>query len=401
MKRKYFLVALLCAAAAALVVDRSLRPAAAGIAGQLSHGNGAGSLVLLSDSYRIDRIFESMQGPYSSHAGIQLVQAPKPELVWVRGVSTEVVDKRGKKGLSQEYFCHANLSLDSQSTSVDARNAQLGTSLDLRLFTLVPGKMDIDLPEGFGIPITSDEKLEMLSMSLNLNDVSPNFDLRFQSQIDFVKDSEAVGEMKPLFMRSAYVMVPISRDVDGTVLVPDALCAMPGTTNLPGHRVSQGMSCAPPSMNASEGGKRGTNTLHWMVPPGQHTYSSDVTEQLKLGFDTTIHYATGHLHPMGESLVLRNRTTGETLLEIRSKDYAGKRGVELMEEFKFSEGLKVYKNHEYELSVTYNNPTDKPTDVMAIIYLYLHDLNFDRSKVFGEKSLGTVASGGVSNDPRM
>jgi hypothetical protein len=88
-------------------------------------------------------------------------------------------------------------------------------------------------------------------------------------------------------------------------------------------------------------------------------------------------------------------------LEIRSKDYAGKRGVELMEEFKFSEGLKVYKNHEYELSVTYINPTDKPTDVMAIIYLYLHDLNFDRSKVFGEKSLGTVASGGVSNDPRM
>ena len=36
------------------------------------------------------------------------------------------------------------------------------------------------------------------------------------------------------------------------------------------------------------------------------------------------------------------------------------------------------KDHTYELVTTYNNRTDKPIDVMGIVYAYLLDKDFDR-----------------------
>lgn len=402
MKRTRLLLVLLCAAAAAVVYDRMNQPATAGVVAHLKDPKGVTSLVLLSDSYRIDRILESMQGPYSSHSGIKLGYGTEPELLWVTGVGTEVVSKSGKKNISSEYFCHANLSLDPQGTTPEAHNESFRTSLDWRLFTLVPGRMSINLPEGFGIPISSEEKLDLVSMSLNLNDQNPNFDLRFKSKINYLRDADAATEMKPLFMRGLYVLVPIGTE---TNILPDAVCAAPTSTNtqaeLQSRIASQGMACAPPSMNASDGGKRGTNTLHWMVPPGRHTYAFDVSDQLRLNFNTTLHYATGHLHPLGEMLALRNKTTGETILEIRSKDYADKRGVEQMQEFSFPEGLKINKDHAYELVTTYNNPTQKPTDVMAIVYMYLLDRNFDRTAALSPQHPNSPVTKVASNDSSM
>jgi hypothetical protein len=238
--------------------------------------------------------------------------------------------------------------------------------------------MRINLPEGFGIPVSSTEKFDFFSMSLNLNEPKPNFDLRFKSHISYVPEQQLPGKMKPLFMRGLYVVVPLLKATNG---LPEAICAVPGSTPLNGRLTSQGMSCAPPSMTASTGGVRGTNTLHWMVPPGRHTYSCDVTEQMNLSFDTTLHYATGHMHPFGERLTLINKTTGETVVEIRSKDYAGRKGVQHMDELSFAEGVAVYREHQYELVTTYNNPTDQPTDVMGIFYAYLFDKRFDRKKV--------------------
>ena len=376
MKQKPVLLALLCASAAWFAYDRLKPSEEAGIVGLVQEGKGT-ALVLLSENYRIDKIFQSMQGPFSSHSDIALIPEKEPELVWITGTDSEVRKPNGKEGISQEYFCHANLSLDQKLNSPDAHNEQFGTSLDWRLFTLVPGKMGIHLPEGYGIPVSSQEKFDFVSMSLNLNDPKPDFQMRFKSRIHFVRESEAPGKMKPVFLRTLFVVVPIGEGTNQGKMLPEAICAMPNSTGTVA-RLSQGMSCAPPSLTASKGGVRGTNTLHWMVPPGRHTYISDVSSQMKLDFDTTMHYATGHLHPMGEGLVLRDATTGETILEIKSKDYADKKGVALMEEFTFPGGIKIYKDHKYELEATYNNRTEEDADAMAIVYTYLLEQNFDR-----------------------
>src|SRR5688500_10689871 len=162
MKRTGLLLTLLSGLAAILTYDRLNQPVTANILGASKDTRGATRLSLLSDSYRIDRIFQSMQGPYSAHKGIALGENSAPELLWLTGLGTEVVSKNGKANLSQEFFCHANLSFDSAANSPDAHNQMFGTSTDWRLFTLVPGRMSINLPEGYGIPVSSGEKLDLV-----------------------------------------------------------------------------------------------------------------------------------------------------------------------------------------------------------------------------------------------
>lgn len=362
-----------------------------GVIATIDKTDGKKALVLLSDTFLIDRVYQSMQGPYSTHYGVSLEKQSKPELLWVTGLDAEVVGENGKKKISEEFFCHANLTLDSKKWSAEKHNELFKnqTSLDSRLFTLIPGRMSIHLPEGFGIPIYSTEKLDLFSMSLNQNVENPNLNIRFKSHIDFIADRSASHAMKALFPRSVYGYVPIQRGKSGTgEALPDAMCAVT-PMNLAPHRAKDpGASCAPPSLNASAGGirKDGETTLHWMVPPGRHAYVSDVTDQLKINFDTTIHYVTAHLHPFGESISLRNRTTGQTVVTLKSKDHSRKKTVAFMDEFTFPEGVPICQNDQYELIIIYNNPTQKPTDVMGIVYLYMLD------KYFGKGSEKMVAS---------
>jgi hypothetical protein len=172
------------------------------------------------------------------------------------------------------------------------------------------------------------------------------------------------------------------------------MCAVTPMNLAKAQITDPGAFCAPPSVNASLGGirKNGETTLHWMVPPGRHAYVSDVTDQFKLNFDTTIHYITGHLHPFGESIALRNKTTGKTLVKIKSKDHPEKKSVTFMEEFMFEEGIPVSQNDQYELVIVYNNPTDKPSDVMGIVYMYLLDKNFDKGTAVAELASANTSS---------
>lgn len=361
------------------------KPLPKGVVAIVDKVDGEKAAILLSDTYLIDRVYQSMQGPFSTDYGVSLEKsAAKPELIWVTGLNAEVVGESGKKRISQEFFCHANLTLDSKNWSAEKHNQLFKnrTSLDSRLFTLIPGRMSIHLPEGFGIPIYSTEKLDLFSMSLNQNVENPNLNIRFRSHIDFIADRAISHPIKAVFARSIYGYVPIRHGKTGTgEELPDVMCAL---TPMNLHRkIDAGATCAPPLVNASAGGirKNGETTLHWMVPPGRHVYVTDVTDQLRLNFDTTVHYATAHLHPFGESIFLRNKTTGKTIITLKSKDYSRKKTVAFMEEFTFPEGLPINQNDQYELIITYNNPTEKPTDVMGIVYLYMLDKNFEKSSL--------------------
>ncbi|MBV9670489.1 MAG: hypothetical protein JOZ43_05990 [Acidobacteriales bacterium] len=112
-------------------------------------------------------------------------------------------------------------------------------------------------------------------------------------------------------------------------------------------------------------------TNHWTVPCGRHIYMTDVTPQLNLPFDTTIHYATIHVHPFARGVELRDLTTGQTILKLNSKDWPDRIGVARVEEFKSIEGMPILHNHRYELTTEYDNTSDSNTDAMAILYLYL------------------------------
>ncbi|HUG20484.1 MAG TPA: hypothetical protein VMM56_15965 [Planctomycetaceae bacterium] len=373
-------------------------------------GAGHETLELLSPTARLDRIYKSMNGPRYNHALIPVSTTAAPEeTLWVTGIRTDLVDPYSGRVISKEFFCHANLTLNPE-TLTPAEHNQLFPEpkhLNGTLFTLVPGLMEIQLPEGFGIPVHGNSKLDCYLMALNQNPGLPDRSLRMKTRIDIQQDKP----LKPLFYRTPILY---QRYQEASANTRVATLSLPGGMGL-GHGMGShpGELCAPscekdqlgalPTLfrtwtsgangqahldryccvdNASLGGILeqfgNDHTIHWMVPPGKHTYRAEVTQQLNLPFNTTAHYITGHLHPMGTRLVLRDLDTEATVFEIDAKCLPDRLGVLEMSIIKSLEGIPIYTDHRYELICDYDNTSNAPVDAMAVLYFYL--LDEERSK---------------------
>jgi hypothetical protein len=373
-------------------------------------GDGREKLELLSPTSRLDKVYKSMEGPRYNHALIPVSTTASPEeTVWVTGIRTDLVDPYSGKEISKEFFCHANLTLNPETLTPAEHNARFPqpTHLNGTLFTLVPGLMDIQLPEGFGIPVRGNSKLDCYLMALNQNPGLPDRSLRMKTQIELQKNKP----LKPLFYRTPILY---QRYQDESAIAALPTLSLPGGMGI-GHGMGShpGELCAPscekdqlsslPTLfrsstpradgrandyryccvdNASLGGILeqfgNDHTIHWMVPPGKHTYRAEITQQLNLPFDTTAHYITGHLHPMGTRLVMRDLDTQETVFEIDAQCMKDRLGVLEISIIKSIEGIPIYTDHRYELIADYDNTSNEPIDAMAILYLYL--LDEDRSK---------------------
>jgi hypothetical protein len=320
-------------------------------------------LTLMSDPYRLDKIYRSMEGPWSIQRGIHLGMAEKSLVQWITGVETEVLDAAGQKPISQEFFCHSNLTFAERSGSPAKYNQEMGgkTHLDWRLFTLVPGRLSIDLPPGFGVPIPADAPLDYVTMSLNLNERDHVVNVQMRTTVHSIAADQPGAPTKALFRRALYVLQPNGVSAKG-----------PACMWKPGMHVGAGCGeVIKVSAIESPSAQPGQGLMnHWIVPPGHHIYATEITPQLNLPFDTTIHYATIHVHPFARGMELRDMTTGTTIFRLRSQDWPDRDGVAYVEEFKSSEGIPIQRDHRYELSAEYDNTSDTDTDAMAILYLY-------------------------------
>jgi hypothetical protein len=372
---------LVIASGAAALLTRGARHADR-VAARTTGADGRGSVTLLSRTHTIDRIYQSMQGPHGNHAGVELAPGTgQPELLWLTGVRTEIVGPDGLGEVSREFFCHANLTFAPDRLSARRTGGATFTDMpDMRLFTLVPGRLSIGLPAGFGVPVYSDEPLDFFSMSLNLNVPDRTQRLRFKTTVDYVRGgAPAARGMRPLFRRSVYGFEPIGR------ASPHAVCH---SATHPGAACGAFVAgSASDSFVASVGT---ANTIHWMIPPGRYESRVPVTGQLALPYDTAAHYVTAHLHPFGKSVALVDKTDGVTLFTIVSEDFHDRLGVARMDELALPEGTPLSKDHEYELVTVYDNPTDRPADVMSILYIYALDKQFHHP----DEQAGPVATVG-------
>jgi hypothetical protein len=313
------------------------------------------SLTLVSQPYRLDKIYRSMEGPYSVQGGLHLGSEGKSGVQWITGVESEVVDATERKPISQEFFCHSNLTFAEHSGTPRYFNQELGgkTHLDWRLFTLVPGRLSIEVPPGFGVPIPADAPLDYVTMSLNLNARNQVVNVRMRTRVHTIAAGQLGAPTKALFRRALYVLQPHDESTD----VMPACMAISATQHM-------GAGCA-------EFKPSGGLTNHWIVPRGRHIYKTEITPQLNIPFDTTIHYATIHVHPFARGMQLRDLTTGETILSLGSRDWPDRIGVAHVDEFKSVSGIPIFRNHRYELAAEYDNNSASNTDAMAILYLYL------------------------------
>ncbi len=318
---------------------------------------------LMSKTYFVDRKYRSMKGPQSTQE-FMLGDASKPELVWVTGYEAVMVGKDGDTPMPQDFMCHSNLDVDPMKHR-DLMEVEPGISG--RLFTLSQGQLDIEFPEGFGIPLLSNEPLSLTTQVLNLNEEGKTFDVRHKVTLHYVRDADGKG-MKPLFQKSAY-----------------GLKLLEGKDGFYGEKAHEDEHHGPGCMEGSNASSHTYDdqygrkfTGHWVVPPGREVNHTPVTKLLSLPYDTTVHYIAVHLHPFAESLELVDLTDKKTVFKSIVRSTPGRIGIAHVDYFSSVEGVMMYDDHEYELISVYNNTTKEPQDSMAVMYLYFLDKKFEK-----------------------
>ena len=327
------------------------------------------SVSFLSEPYKVDKIYRSMMGP-KGRSKIRLREGPT-ELLWITGYKAEIVGPGAGEAVSPEFMCHSNLGFANMPRhrkifhwlAPDKRQPLVGRP---RLFTLSQGQMEVEFPEGFGVPVLSDEVFNLDTQVLNLNPQEAPVEVRHRTTIEYVRDSELAVPMKPLFQQAAQGLVLVSGE-DGYFKIEEANVEEHGEGCMVGEAAAGG---------TIKDGMGREFSGHWKVQPGREVNHTLVTRALNLPFDTTVHHIAVHLHPFAESLELRDLTSGETVFKSQARGPLLEIGLEHVDYYSSETGLRLFKGHQYELVSVYDNTSGEPQDSMAVMFLYMLDREF-------------------------
>jgi hypothetical protein len=321
------------------------------------------SKVVYSDAFTIDTTWASMQGPYRQ-LKIQLTDSTTHELVWVTGYEAAIVDADTHTEQSTEFMCHSNVDLDM------ARHRELigwNKYPSRRLFTLSEGQTDVKLPEGFGIPLRSDEPLSVTAQVLNHNYRGAPIRVRQRVTVHFIRDRALKKPMVPLYQRGVNTLVRL----DG----PDGGYNTEVDEHAEHTHPSDDMGADDQPYKDQQGR---TFAGHWVVKPGREVRRTPINGWLQMQSDLKIHYVAVHMHPFAESLRLIDKTTGDTVLASKAENRPERIGLARVEQIASPEGITLHKDHDYELESWYNNTSGGNSTAMAVMYLYLEDTEFRR-----------------------
>lgn len=313
------------------------------------------SEVFYSPSFRVNRILRSMKGP-QRYADIQLGDPTTPELLWITGYRTEVVDSESLQPVSAEFMCHNNLDLVGD----DERLRSVRSGVQPRLFTLSQGQMGVEFPEGFGIPVLSTGTYRLWTQVLNLNPIQEPVEIRYRTTVEYISSADVETPLQPLYQQAVSGLKPVAAESGHGHLHANHASHPPGE-----HDASCAVEEPEPRF-----------TAHWVVEPGREEVETRVTEALALQEDTTVHHIAVHLHPFARSLELRDLTTGETVFKSSADNRPEKIGLSNVESYSSAEGLPLHKDHDYALISVYDNDSGVEQDAMAVMFLYLLDKSF-------------------------
>lgn len=325
---------------------------------------------VLSREYHIDKKYRSMLGPASMQKVALLEEEGEPELLWIVGYEAVVMNKTGDEQVSQEFMCHSNLDFNAKDYWEAFKS---NASMSGRLFTLSQGQQDVEFPKGHGIPVMSTMSLDLATQVLNLNLDDPKLDVRHKVTIEFVRDRDLATPMKPLYQAAVQGFKSLEGKPADYGYSEEEKSAAEEHEHM---GCSVGMPAVQGDVDQDRHGQKFTG--HWVVEPGREVNRTNVTKFLQLQFDTKIHYIAVHLHPFAESLELIDKTTGKQVFKANTKQAEGKIGLAHIDHYASAEGLPIFKDHEYELVSVYNNTTDENQDSMAVMYLYVEDVNFHK-----------------------
>jgi hypothetical protein len=338
-----------------------------------------------SRTFQVRDIYESMRGP-SRKRPLDMNRDARPnELIWITSARMEAVDMEGKTFEDQENLCHAQIRSPYMGPQWAKHNRELygGTRfLPAKWFTIVAGQLQIDFPEGFGIPMYSTEALQADTMILNLDPNFEPFDFRVRTQLEYVYDSDLGRPMQALGRTGVQSLVLIAHDhsdhaghdhehdgAEGCALDEDDLAS-----------TSVAKPAGEEPVIGQEDGQEAV--MHWMVPPGRHVYKNVRRIQgLPPGVSTVkVHYIAAHLHVYGESIELIDMQTGESVFKSVATANEDRTVVEEMTHYTSSEGVELHAGRDYELVSIYNNDTDSEVDAMGVLYIYFANPYFQAAR---------------------
>jgi len=323
-------------------------------------------IVHFSPAFQIDKIYRSMEGP-SAVETIKFPGAEKGDLIWIRSISSIMMDGTGENQLDDNLMCHVNVDFDPTFHNKKFKSRLPVTS---RMLTLSQGQMGLYFPKGFGFPVLADEPFSLNTQVLNLNDPKLNTKVRHKISIEYELDKELDIPLKPLFTYAPYVMALIEgehgqfgrKNNDLEIQGKGCLPGKHAPQSAIGHILQDGL------------GKKFSG--HFVVPPGKQEYITNVTHQFQLLFDTTIHAIAVHVHPFSESLEFRDLTLSKTIFKSKSINLAENIGLLKVEDFSSVEGISVKSGHQYQLKSLYNNTSKKDQDSMAVMLIFMLDKEF-------------------------
>ena len=229
--------------------------------------------------------------------------------------------------------------------------------LSTRIITVGPGLTAIEFPKGYAFPIMSDQKLKVFAQVLNLNEPEIDKQIVHKSYLNYSLDKNEHEAIKPLFTAFAYITRPIKgKEYDSEVY----------------------KDCRP-AVSADKTGldEQSMVTSHWVVKPGEETSRINVTAQMNVPYNTTVHYIGSHMHPYASHIALYDVTDSVLVFRAKASNYENKSGITKMEHYSSTEGFMLYRDHQYELECKTYNPTSENQDMMAVLYMYLYDKELD------------------------
>lgn len=305
--------------------------------------------LMLSPTMLIDGIYKSMEGPKVSN----LIQFNnKNELFWVTGFKVEALNNINEI-ISNDFVCHMN---------VDFNDFQYYTQLKLphrigkqypRLTSLSHGLESFQFPEGFGVPMFGNSKLQITSQTLNHNISKINMLVKHR-----IKILHQQKKLLPLQSKTVFLQLPFNENNPyKEPLDPASNQCIPVETKNHTYLNSAGKKLSG----------------HWVIFPGTKKYKSNINDHLVLKDSLRLHFAAPHVHPFATSISMFDATTNTTLFTCKIKNANNKISLKKINTFSSIKGIWLYNNHNYEIHLETNNTTKINQDMMASLFLFFYD----------------------------
>jgi len=296
-------------------------------------------------------------------------------LLWLKGVKLEVLDENDNVLPTAEFICHWNLDININFRNKVFPGAE--TCETVRLATITQGQTEITFPDGYGVPVASDEPWNAVFQAANRT-TDEHRRVKHRCTFYFIEDSDLMYPITALSWQVPWIYVIIDKNSPDVAVAEKANC--PSCIGL-----SPGVNAPNNTSNGTFTDRKGRLLSgHWVIPPGTHTYRAMISAEMEPGFNLkshTVHAVWSHVHPLCTDLSLYKceSNSREKVFSVSAKTKtAHGLQIERIKYLSSKQGFTLPDKANYELEVTYENTTKMPQDSMAAAGIFFEDPAFTR-----------------------